>query len=73
MVHLHISLGVPTARQSIQNVWEEGVGSSSMVGRKRLEFHLEVIWEFSLHFAYLERSSFLMAQLKCTHKLLLAL
>lgn len=71
---MHISLGVPTAMQSVQNVWGEGAGSArnGTVGRKGLEFLLEVIWEFSLQFAHLEMSSFLMSQIKYVHELLLA-
>lgn len=72
-MHLHISLGVPTAMQSIQNVWGERGGAGSArngtVGRKGLEFLLEVIWEFSLQF---ELSSFLMSQMKYAVELLLA-
>lgn len=71
-MHLHIWLGVPTAMQSIQNVWGDGSARNGTVGRKRLEFLLEVIWEFSLQLAHLEMSSFLMFQMKYVHELLLA-
>lgn len=60
--------------QSIQNVWGEGAGSArnGTVGRKGLEFLLEVIWEYSLQFAHLELSISLMPQIEYVVELLLA-
>ena len=51
---------------------EAGSARNGTVGRKRLEFLLEVIWEFSLQFAHLETSSFLMTQVKYVNEPLLA-
>lgn len=46
-MHLHISHGVPTAMQSIPNVWGDAARSArnGTVGRKGLKFLVGVIWE----------------------------